>query len=688
MKLSFILLIVVLDDVVQPLPSAMNGPPAKKQRHEALRSLLMPGINHSSLARLLDKIKSTPELLDHEPVGRKTIERATFELFSEAATTMHLPMSDGRMLAWDACSPQLVLQSFVSRHVGFRDLLQDRLRKRPCTFARQWRMIVYHDEVVPGNVLKPDNRRKFNIVYFSFLEMDSALRNELAWLPFAVLRTSVMKDVDGQMSCMVRVLMEAMFLKPDDGFNSMGVSLHFEHPVLFFAQLDTILCDESAWKSTLGAKGSAGLRPCLKCKNCVMVGSALDDADSTGYLTCVSCSDIAQFDENTDAELWQLADHLEASRAHMNKTEFERLQKASGLNHLKHGLLLCRALRPHVPAVSASTYDAMHNYFSHGVAALELHLFLTYCAQFKIGFRQIEEYCSADWKMRSHGNVKRRAGSVFSDNKEKASKDVGFKGMASDVLAVFPLVRQLAATVVEPRIGKTAELESFLAMCDIVRLMQRLKGKRLGKVTLADADQLQDLQRRHLQLFVVAYGKEEVKPKHHFALHLPQSLRKHGFFLDTFVHERKHRVAKRLAGQIDNLATFERSLMCAVLNEHMHTEHKSFVDSLAGQIVESTQLADRLAADDVTIASQMTVSFDSFCKDDIVLGAGHALLVKACMRIDMDFALLVHTYKLIGNEGAGQLWDPTGTHAVFYVSEEYIRPSYWSFNANRLLTLE
>ena len=51
----------------------------------------------------------------------------------------------------------------------------------------------------------------------------------------------------------------------------------------------------------------------------------------------------------------------------------------------------------------------------------------------------------------------------------------------------------------------------------------------------------------HLNSFKTAYGEDAIRPKHHYALHLPSILARFGFLISTFTHERKHRAFKRYA---------------------------------------------------------------------------------------------------------------------------------------------
>ena len=52
------------------------------------------------------------------------------------------------------------------------------------------------DEVTPGNVIAPDNRRKSYLVYFAWLPL-SLLRRDLLWLPVSVARHDSLQKLSG-----------------------------------------------------------------------------------------------------------------------------------------------------------------------------------------------------------------------------------------------------------------------------------------------------------------------------------------------------------------------------------------------------------------------------------------------------------------------------------------------------------
>ena len=65
---------------------------------------------------------------------------------------------------------------------GFAALMDRRLVEVPPSPEAPWRIVLYTDEVTPGNQLLMDNLRKMWVAYLSFLELGpAALADENAW---------------------------------------------------------------------------------------------------------------------------------------------------------------------------------------------------------------------------------------------------------------------------------------------------------------------------------------------------------------------------------------------------------------------------------------------------------------------------------------------------------------------------
>eukprot|EP00959_Pyramimonas_sp_CCMP1952_P234973 4909747-Pyramimonas_sp.AAC.1 len=74
---------------------------------------------------------------------------------------------------------------------------------------------IYSDEIVPGNVLDGKNRRKTQAFYWSFAELGfPALSNELCWNTIAAMRSSILDDVVGGVSTVMKECLKLFFGLP------------------------------------------------------------------------------------------------------------------------------------------------------------------------------------------------------------------------------------------------------------------------------------------------------------------------------------------------------------------------------------------------------------------------------------------------------------------------------------------
>ena len=70
--------------------------------------------------------------------------------------------------------PLAMLHYGASSSTSLARLLQQTFQKSPCGLRRPWRIIIYTDEVLPGNQLAYKSARKAWAIYWSILEWGSA----------------------------------------------------------------------------------------------------------------------------------------------------------------------------------------------------------------------------------------------------------------------------------------------------------------------------------------------------------------------------------------------------------------------------------------------------------------------------------------------------------------------------------
>ena len=123
-------------------------------------------------------------------------------------------------------------------------------------------------------------------------------------------------------------------------------------------------------------------------------------------------------------------------------------------------------------------------------------------------------------------------------------KDLDIKGDASDVLSAVPLLRHFLETVIVPRLnhGLGREIDSFKALHSAMMCLDFIKAS--TDYSPATLDRLQALLVEHNCLFKRAYGLDEIKPKHHYSLHIPGQIARDQKYVDCFAAERKQKEAK------------------------------------------------------------------------------------------------------------------------------------------------
>ena len=210
-------------------------------------------------------------------------------------------------------------------------MLMQTLSRRGSSLQCPWRLILYVDEITPGNPLRPDNKRNIMAIYASWLELGDFLRTEEAWLTLGIMRTSIMKTIRGGVSSAVKTVLRALFVG-SRSMSSAGILLPAGD--LLFCKFHRFLSGEGAGKAVWCCKGASGIKPCIGCKNVVQLAEgeeSLTKVDGSGYLVDIACWDTARFDPMSDTDVFTAYDGLVAMQAAgALKGELEREEKARG----------------------------------------------------------------------------------------------------------------------------------------------------------------------------------------------------------------------------------------------------------------------------------------------------------------------------------------------------------------------
>ena len=136
-------------------------------------SLLAKGscISQVALANVLESIREDPSVLE-EGTSRTSVKRSRDDSlgdtpFGPPIQKMRLVMDDGTSKDINYLHPLATLHYFLESSIPFRDFFHSRLDSHPGC----WNIIMYGDEVTPGQTLKKRNSRKVWALYWNIREL-------------------------------------------------------------------------------------------------------------------------------------------------------------------------------------------------------------------------------------------------------------------------------------------------------------------------------------------------------------------------------------------------------------------------------------------------------------------------------------------------------------------------------------
>ena len=453
--------------------------------------------------------------------------------------------------------PAALLSHLCATCLPFATHLAKCMRSNP----PPWKVILYSDEVTPGNVLRHDNTRKLQALYWTFKELGPAANAaEHYWFNLGVCRSDVVKKLRGRMSFFVKTALQT-FQEPVKLIAGWQLRLCSEdasvHRAMLTGAVDMILADEAALKDMLDFKGASGTVPCPLCANVVLASSGLP-AHGAAEILAHNNLQPHLWTRQTDESVGKLMRHLATQSAALPKTKFKKLQQSCGFNWNEHGLLCATSLDDLVQPISALTFDWMHCYLVGGIWNIETAYIIGALKEVGIPQSSLHSFLQ-DFQWPAQVQSRAVAGhGVFS--KPLDGNDV--KCTASQGLSLYGVIRVfLVHHAAAGRLGPVKDrVEAYLALCAVLDLLQ---AARTRSVT---PKKLQDALLHHQRLSQAAFGIDHWIPKYHYAAHLPDMYQRRFFLVPCFVHERKHRELKRYANALSNTAAnFEETLLRDIL---------------------------------------------------------------------------------------------------------------------------
>lgn len=440
----------------------------------------------------------------------------------------------------DVVNPFAFLAYVTSISSAFAAMMKD-----CCRPGVPLRLVIFADEMNPGNPFRPEKGRLLQCVYWAFVDWPAhVLSRSFAWPVLCVIRSTIIHKISGGMSYIARLLLRMFF--PETGHSlERGVMLNLPggDSILVTAVFAGFLCDLKGHKEVTEWKGTGGNVCCITCAN---IDSRLSgDTDDVHGLDCF---DYRKFKKRSNVDVYTLFDELTARCHGQSKRQIEKLQTEYGFNLCPNGILADRSLRSLFKPVDHCIRDWMHVMVGDGVANSVLGMLFFWLKFFKYPIDSVRDFMMQCNLPSKYGKANRE---WLKDYRIKAKTLSSFAGI---VLTLVPMMYLFFLSFCQDDARLKKQFKCIELLHHICGIMATGTDKPMAYV-----DHLREM---CLQLHKL-YGElsTSFKPKIHHMHHIFDSMVWLGKLLSCFVTERKHRQVKD-----------------AALHVYRHMEHTVLVD--------------------------------------------------------------------------------------------------------------
>ena len=666
---------------------AIMAEPCKKPRKESLLELdsfrrKMPHASQSALSTILLEIQRVgiPDV-----VTRNAMREAR-ELKADTMTP-HGPLHVWRDIppANPSDPPQRIrlahplamLWLAYATCAGFAAFIDAVHDPNPSSVDRPWNLVLYADEVHPGDQIGGKKARKLQAVYFSLLEFGcAALSHEDMWFTMATTRSLKVTLMAGGMAAVFGMILKELFIV--GGLAEVGLVLNRAGQPLkrIYIRLGCFIQDGAAHKSTFHCKGESGTKLCVLCRNIFSVKSQICDEDGAAYLQC-NVRRKRDLDKATSAELRETVRRLEAHRLVDDDNTFTQREQALGFVYSPYSLLSDSTLDPYLKVADQFLHDWMHMMFVTGVWNLVTNLLCETMRVINNQFYGVVRGYLRSW----HWPSRLKATSLhelFADSQRQKNADADhFKCSASEGLSLYSVLRHFVEVVIIPTGECRGQCTAYVCLCAVIDC---LVGSARGLVSPRNLEKAVE---KFLDAFDAAWGMDFSTPKFHWMLHFGDHLRLLGYLVSCWSLERKHKIPKRYGTDIRNTTTYDSSLIHEVSCDHLSKldNPDTFKFLKVGlinprpatkKLLEFVRVALALSVEQwnaiaVRMSSQCRVSKHNVCSvKDVVLvdtnssGDGSTTIaageVWACLEIEGEVVFILTIWTLIAKIHGAATW--------------------------------
>ena len=506
--------------------------------------------------------------------------------------------------------------------------------------GRNQTLIFYADDTQGGNTLAATSSRKSTLIYAAFLNFEF-LHLESLWMTLSVIKAADIETCDGGFAAVASALLTFYRQETECGvpvrIGAKGYELLFIPQILW-------LSDHEAIRAALGCKGSAGFKPCVKCRNVVAAGRAASPSHVD-----ITCVDVTQFVKQRHEDVEDIIQVL-SSQATKKLKEQAEVMLGFKLSSVVVSPLGQRHLRSFF-RLDFVQFDSMHHLFSNGIVAEELGLWFSACHTMAgVTAEHMRRYARVAWTPVKGGQAEApRPDMFFVDKLWKINAD--FRGDAQACLHTLPLCVAYGEEMLRDAFSDLRpQLDSLQALHKMVQCVKACKAN------VAAASRLLPLQQEHMRCFIAAYSAEACRPKMHYQLHLKEQMDMWGKAIDCFVCERKHRQYKAIcaAKLTCSQKSFARSALLELCSQELATPLSAdkLGTSFTGKPATSCALTRILRTKQpVEMSSALEHRSIRYGKGLFMqLSNGLAAEIICALHTGEEFALLVEMLKPLGDQ--------------------------------------
>lgn len=330
------------------------------------------------------------------------------------------------------------------------------------------KVVLCHDETTGGNVLATEARQKVLMFYITFTCLQDYQTSPQTWFPVGAVTHEQINHVRGGLSKVHTLFVEQWCAQ------NLHMPFAIGEDVTVRIGLNAFVSDMESQRSALCAKGSAGLKPCAFCINC-LAKDAESTAEHNNFQT-IAQSDLSTFEQHTHSSLRAYIRQHVNNLPHMTKKDKDLREKCLGYHITRDGMwtsdLCCNQL-----PLQAFVNDSMHLYYANGIVCTEIQLLMN--EVYRVTGKTIDDVkatvLDAGW-IRSKHSIKEGETKWWCQRLFKSTFFTGtmYKGSASQTRALAPLLTWLAESVWQHMPPLRGCALSFLALSRCLQCLKTL----------------------------------------------------------------------------------------------------------------------------------------------------------------------------------------------------------------------